>query len=118
MTGYELIATERQRQIEVENWSEAHDDRHGFNEIEWAAYCYRDASNAESALPDYWPWAPNVWKPKDRKRNLERAGALYQAAAETAHRAGTYDDKRRLLGQVNSCAILLDSIIQHDGSQK
>ncbi|MEZ8733809.1 hypothetical protein [Vibrio sp. 10N.239.312.D08] len=118
MTGYELIASERQRQIDVENWSEVHDDQHGSKVLELAAYCYRDAANTDSDLQDCWPWSPMLWKPKDRKRNLERAVALYQAAADAAERAGSYDEKRRLLGQVNSCAILLDSIIQHDGSQK
>ncbi len=112
MKGYELIATERQRQIDVEHWSEAHDDQYGSNVLELAAYSYRDASNADTALPDCWP----LWKPKDRLRNLERAGALYQAAADVEERAGAYDEKRRLLDQVNSCAILLDSIIQDDVS--
>ncbi|MGU5573601.1 hypothetical protein ACV1C5_09520 [Aeromonas caviae] len=111
ITGKALIAAERQRQIEVEGWTPSHDDMHGADNLEMAALCYRDANNADSELPAQWPWVREYWKPKGRQRNLERAGALYQAAADAAARVGDYKKRDNLLGHVVSCTILLDSII-------
>ncbi|GJA77761.1 hypothetical protein [Aeromonas caviae] len=111
ITGKALIAAERQRQIEVEGWTQSHDDMHGADNLEMAALCYRDAINADSKLPAQWPWVREYWRPKGRQRNLERAGALYQAAADAAARVGDYKKRKNLLGHVDSCAILLDSII-------
>lgn len=36
--------------------------------------------------PVDWPWATRWWKPKDRVRNLERAGALIIAELERIER--------------------------------
>ena len=50
-TGIELIADERQRQIEVEGWTPEHDDEHNDQSLQRAANCYADASsNILSAL--------------------------------------------------------------------
>ncbi|MEI8659246.1 hypothetical protein [Vibrio sp. Hal054] len=110
MNGYDLITAERQRQIEIENWSHTHDDQQGVSTLERAAFCYRDAHDV-TPLPDSWPWSAEWWKPKDRQRNLERAGALYLAAAEAADRAGQSTDKQRLLGYVEACALMLNSLL-------
>ena len=40
MSGAELIAAERQRQIEVEGWTPEHDDEHDEGELALAAVCY------------------------------------------------------------------------------
>lgn len=40
MNGIELIAAERQRQIEVEGWTAEHDDEHGDQDMARAAACY------------------------------------------------------------------------------
>jgi hypothetical protein len=111
-TGQQLIAAERQRQIESEGWNASHDDEHGPETLELAAMCYRDAVNEESALPAQWPWSPEWWKPKSRQRNLERAGALYQAAAEVAERAKDYKRRDDLQDHVASCSILLSSVLE------
>ena len=42
--GIELIAEERQRQIEVEGYSAQHDSQHDFREFAQAASTYIDAS--------------------------------------------------------------------------
>lgn len=117
MTGAALIGAERQRQMTEEGWTTQHDDQHGPIVLEAAALCYRDAGDANSPHSDLWPWSPEWWKPKGRQRNLERAGALYQAAADAAERAGDYERRNDLLGQVASCAILLDSIVHVTVSQ-
>ena len=76
LDGARLIAAERQRQIDVEGWSTAHDETHG-----WGLLC-RAAEAYERDDLNLWPWGFNWWKPKDALSNLIRAGALYQAAAD------------------------------------
>ncbi|WP_181422148.1 hypothetical protein [Halomonas sp. LBP4] len=111
MTGQQLIANERQRQIESEGWTPDHDDQHGVEILMLAALCYRDAEGEECTQPSLWPWDTEWWKPKSRQRNLERAGALYQAAADAAERAQDYRRRDDLNEHVASCAILLDSVL-------
>lgn len=89
-SGAALIAAERRRQVEVEGWTADHDAGHGPTVLLAAAKCYGWAAvgaegNAKPA-PALWPWARSWWKPKDRLRNLVRAGALAQAAADIALR--------------------------------
>ena len=36
----------------------------------------------QGITPPHWPWALNWWKPKDRRRDLIRAGALIVAELE------------------------------------
>lgn len=109
-TGIQAIIAERHRQIEVEGWTPGHDDSHGATVLENAAFSYRDAAGETSPLPDQWPWEATWWKPKSRMRNLERAGALYLAAADVAERNKDYGARDRLKEQAQSCAILLESI--------
>ena len=110
MTGKQRIDAERKRQIESEGWTAEHDDQLGADVLEQAAYCYRDAAGEGSEMPPQWPWGAEQWKPKNRIRNLERAGALYQAAAEVSDRAGNYRQRDSLQQHVDSCAMRLDSI--------
>jgi len=104
MTGVELIAAERRRQIEEEGWTAEHDDRHKHGELAAAAACYAVAETpvytlrsysvgGDPRLPQYklenvWPvgWSPGAWKPKDRLRNLIRAGALIAAEIDRLQR--------------------------------
>jgi hypothetical protein len=80
MSGMTMIDAERQRQIEVEEWSADHDD-----EIHWdgsmyrAAQCYLEADGPDAVEPETWPWESAWWKPKERLRNLVRGGALLLA---------------------------------------
>lgn len=79
MNGIESIAAERRRQIEAEGWTPEHDDEHCVGELAAAAASYALARNeCDSALVS-WPWAMKWWKPKDRRSNLVRAGALIAA---------------------------------------
>jgi hypothetical protein len=78
MTGAELIQVERARQIAEEGWDARHDDDHATGVLEVAARGYRYHGGFEEP-PLSWPWDTRWWKPRDRKRNLIKAGALYQA---------------------------------------
>lgn len=115
-SGRKLIEAERQRQIQSEGWTPEHDDKHGVELLEMAALSYRDAVGEDSVQPAHWPWDAKWWKPKSRQRNLERAGALYQAAADVAERAQDYHRRDTFHAFVASCAILLDSVLAHSGS--
>jgi len=67
-TGIELIAEERQRQIEVEGWTKDHDIEHKTFELSAAAACYISKNISK--------W----WKPSnDPIKNLMKAGALIAA---------------------------------------
>jgi hypothetical protein len=84
MTGIELIAKERERQISTEGWTAAHDDQHINGELRDAAICYAmvcDDRAGEGAVDlSPWPWDMDWWKPSDdQKRNLVKAGALIAA---------------------------------------
>lgn len=82
MKGTDLIAQERQRQIEVEGYTQTHDSFHNANEFVLAALSYLSC-NFTGFAPDLtWPWDSAAFKPKDLKANLVRAGALIAAALD------------------------------------
>lgn len=87
-TGIELIAEERQRQIEVEGWTSEHDAEHRDGELAEAAAAYasaelyrRSTSEGYDKMPHIWPFERKYWKPTpdDRIRELQKAGALIAA---------------------------------------
>lgn len=101
LTGVELIAAERLRQVEEEGWTNDHDAEHRSGAMAKAAACYAlpaedrdvrsyedipfggstDRGNARYAMPSRWPWDAHFWKPcpDDRVRELVKAGALIAA---------------------------------------
>jgi hypothetical protein len=89
MNGVERIAAERKRQIEKEGYSLEHDDDWEDNELALAAACYampkkdRKVKNGfcVSIRRYLWPWDQRYWRPtpKNRIRELEKAGALIAA---------------------------------------
>lgn len=90
------ILAERQRQIDQEGWTPAHDDAHRHGEMARAANCYSwIAAQSEGirtafrlSTPPTWPadWSPEWWKPTDRRRDLVKAGALILAEIERLDR--------------------------------
>lgn len=91
--GAVLIASERQRQIEKEGWSAAHDDGHSNQEMILAAIAYASVDLARKGfLRDrlglsVWPWETSWWKPnRDHIRNLVKAGALIAAEIDRLER--------------------------------
>jgi hypothetical protein len=91
--GIELIAAERQRQIEKEGWTAEHDRQWGSGELALAAACYAVPDNKRywssglisrvrsGLIGKFWPWPLIWWKPTpdDRIRELTKAGALIAA---------------------------------------
>lgn len=115
MNGKELIAAERRRQVEQEGFDEYHDHIHGPDDLKKAAMCYTVADGTDAEIPPEWPWDEQWWKPKSRQRNLERAGALYLAAADAAERRkdtlGIWSIEAKILrGYADDCARLIDKL--------
>lgn len=92
MSGAELIAAERQRQIDVEGWTPGHDAGHSEDQLAIAAACYAmpEDTRMDFGLEEWWPWAHSWWEPGDRVRELVKAGALI--AAEIDRLAGETGD--------------------------
>ena len=96
MSAIDDIAAERKRQIENEEWSAEHDNSHDRSEMARAAACYAlpksfrdfnaDRPGIGSVLDLLWPWDREWWKPKNRRRDLVRAGALIVAEIERLDR--------------------------------
>lgn len=100
MSVIEEIAAERLRQIEAEGWTPEHDNNHTDGKLATAAACYalnsvlsgpihydRFADLLKNTVHKAWPWPRSWWKPKDRRRDLIRAGALIVAEIERLDRA-------------------------------
>jgi hypothetical protein len=89
MTGTDLIAIERHRQITEEGYGPSHDAGQD-DELAFAAAAYaippddREMDEQFNA-PSLWPWAARYWKPTpdDRVRELVKAGALIAAAIDS-----------------------------------
>ncbi len=86
MSGIELIAAERDRQINEEGWCASHDAEHTSGELSLLAACYilknytfADLEKqVESELSAY--WGSDEWlKYKNVIRDLTKAGALIAA---------------------------------------
>lgn len=117
-TGIELIAEERQRQIEVEGWTAEHDKEQAIGELALAASCYAMIPELRPSElpPSHWPWV-NYWKPSpnDRIRELQKAGALIAAEidrlqeflkeerAEIKQNIGKCDCEDHENGMVSNC---------------
>ena len=113
ITGIELIAAERSRQVAEEGWTPEHDEVHESGEMAKAAACYalpigfrqmrecdfmvetargladpNSPMTVHSYVPLNWPWAPEWWKPTpdDRIRELTKAGALIAAEIDRLQR--------------------------------
>jgi hypothetical protein len=83
------VLAERRRQIEQEGWTPQHDDEHSTGEMAAAAACYALHTEPVGNVGDYlrfWPWDSKWWKPRDKRRNLVKAGALILADIERLDR--------------------------------
>lgn len=111
--GIELIAEERQRQIDVEGYNAQHDSQHDFRELVQAARTYIDAAilttkskemgNSDEASISWhkynepfewkylklgWPWKEDSFKPTTPLRDIIKAGALIAAAIDRLESTG------------------------------
>lgn len=94
-TGIEYIAEERARQqaVEGENFVQQHDDCHYMDELAFAAVAYALPPRIETR-EDWWPWGLQEWdhfKPAERVRELQKAGALIAAEIDRLNRNAACD---------------------------
>lgn len=94
MSAIEDIAAERRRQQEIEGFGPGHDDGYLHHQMARAASAYAwfagtpdDWRATYSGAPPSWPWGLEWWKPRDRRHDLVRAGALIVAEIERLDRA-------------------------------
>lgn len=91
--AWAAVYTERHRQISDEGWTPEHDDEHTDGSLLTVAvlYLWHDTDKAArlhfNGIPYGWPWAHKWWKPRDRRSNLVRAGALCVAEHDRRVRA-------------------------------
>lgn len=89
------VLAERQRQKDVEGWTESHDDEHEQGELATAGAAYakqakwhlheppHDAAHMRKlSMVNWWPWDLAWWKPTDFRRDLVKACALIIAEGE------------------------------------
>lgn len=90
------VVDERQRQIEAEGWTEAHDDLHDAGDLAKAGAAYAAAAGYSlrfacgkitEAPMEPWPWERHWWKCSHPRRALVKAAALILAEIERCDRA-------------------------------
>ncbi|WP_422036558.1 hypothetical protein [Reyranella sp.] len=95
MSAIDDIAAERDRQVKVEGFGAGRDDGFVHGQLARGAAAFAefagesDERRATAAgAPSIWPWwSLGHWKPKDRRADLVRAGALIVAEIERLDRA-------------------------------
>jgi hypothetical protein len=108
MSGVDLIAAERERQVSEEGWTQAHDDGHLACDLNYAAQAYcqealepgtwprTDSAEEHLLPPPTWPWDARDWKPSDdRVGNLVKAGALIAAEIDRLERLAPSQETER-----------------------
>lgn len=70
------VLRERERQLSGEGFSPEGDSEYRKDELLRAADCYILSATGQKAPAHFWPWAPEWFKPKGRRRDLVRAAAL------------------------------------------
>lgn len=83
VTGAELIAAERARQVSDEGYTPEHDATHRVADLVDAATAYLAPYSSDTECGELaWPWDPAGFKPQNPVRDLVRAGALIAAAID------------------------------------
>ena len=89
-----LVAEERHRQIHVERFDDLNDDANPPGTLALAASAYALSAGTRHTRfetapiepPHTWPWPRIWWKPRDRRSDLVRAGALILAELDRMER--------------------------------
>lgn len=113
-----LILQERERQKRSEGFDVRDDDTYVGGELYRAGWCYLMhhtgdlTMNTTTGVPVSFPWHRRWWKPRNRRDDTLRAGALFLAEKERCERAGisTQDADYRLNGAIMSLAEALPQI--------
>lgn len=94
--GIKAIAAERQRQVDKEGWTPAHDADHNECELAFAGAVYALSGAADShlkndarqaAIRELWPFTNHWFKATGGREDLVKAGALIAAEIDRLDRA-------------------------------
>ena len=85
------VLTERHRQIVEEGYAPEGDGVYHNDELSFAAAGSAVAGTSWDKSFRLWPWAMTAFKPRSRRANLVRAGALILAAIEKIDREAGKD---------------------------
>lgn len=80
--GAEAIRKERCRQVLSEGYDMEHDKAHGPDMFIKAAMAYLRHYIGDEKAVEVWPFDTESFKPKDKERDIERAGALLAAGLD------------------------------------
>lgn len=84
--GVRRILQERGNQIVNHGYDAKHDQKETTNSLLSAAYAYMfasmDGENNNAEAREHWPWDAECFHPKDKQRNLAKAGALIAATID------------------------------------
>lgn len=110
-----MVGAERLRQINVEGFVHAHDNRLGEGVLSAAADCYLYLTHAVDAPENMraliWPLHPGWFKPAvDPRRNMVKAAALYLAEGERYDRMQKPDQAERCRLQAARIAKMIDEM--------
>lgn len=84
--GAVAITVERLRQTEMKGWRSERDDQYCSGQLVDAAICYALHVSDPAMIPSIWPWDDVHWKPRTRREDLIRAGALIAAEIDRLDR--------------------------------
>lgn len=93
--GINLIICERQGHFDREGFTLERDDIYVSEALAAAASCYATPKHLrpfpvrDGQAPLLWPWDKQWWRPGDRIRELQKAGALIAAELDRLSRART-----------------------------
>ena len=124
MTGAELIAKERRRQIEKEGWTAEHDDEHADGSLALAAVCYAtpvklyERAGLLAGLAFVDPW-PESWDTKWDKRYCygENREGEDNDGGNTLPDPETYSEEERLDLLVKAGALIAAEIDRRTRAQ-
>lgn len=111
LSGIEIVAHERARQVYEEGFHRDHDDNHHGGELALAAACYAIPARLRTMtvidyVPVKWPWERKWWKPSESNRikELAKAGALICAEIDRLNRIAEYGDIARAAAEADDIA--------------
>lgn len=103
--GFELIRNERARQVEVGYTLEADQDTGKEGKLVAAGNAYLNND------PSLWPFSRKSFKPKSKKEDLIRAGALFWAHYNVIEGHASPSEKLEVIARVKDIAKRIDSLV-------
>lgn len=105
-----LNADQVARIFRDEGWPAVIANLEGAGILTMAGHSYMSGAPDSGGFPDQWPWDGRLWQPGTRQQNMEKALALYQAAADMAWRTHNHQRRAHILAHLKHCASAYDTL--------